>query len=98
MKLLRSLNIIHNLLIVKYPHTTHIRIFIYYFKSKRIGAGFKVISTPAKLFHVSLKALNLLDKRIGDSLFLVSTTRGVLTHQDAIKFRIGGIILGLFTF
>lgn len=44
---------------------------------------------------MSLKALLLMNTASGGSSFLLKTDRGLLTHQEAIKQRVGGILFGL---
>lgn len=56
---------------------------------------FVLFSRNADHITVSLKALLLINKASGASSFLLKTDRGLLTHQEAIKHRVGGILVGL---
>lgn len=91
---LKRLNFIHKFIIIKNNNDFFIKIFIFYYKKKRIGSNFKLISKPSKSFLISLKALRLLSKRTNNSIFLISTTKGILTHQEAINANTGGLLIG----
>jgi len=42
--------------------------------------------------------LNLLTKKTGNSVYLISTSKGLLPHYEVIRLRIGGILVGSFSF
>lgn len=42
---------------------------------------------------VTLRALHLLNKATGSSSFIIKTDRGILTHQEALRLRVGGVLL-----
>lgn len=75
-----------------------IKIFIAFYKFLPICKNLKLLSTPSRSFYVSYKALSLLHNRTLDSLLILSTSRGLITHLDALKLKIGGKILFLITF
>jgi ribosomal protein S8 len=54
-----------------------------------------LFSRNADQIQVSLKALLLMNAASGGSSFLLKTDRGLPTHQEAIKQRVGGILFGL---
>ena len=58
-----------------------------FFKSIRL------ISTPSKKHRLSLKSLNLINKTLKASVLILSTDKGILTHREALKFKIGGLAL-----
>lgn len=94
---LKKFNIIHKFIIIKNNNRFFIKIYIFYYKNKKIGSNFKLISKPSKSFPISLKALKLLSLRSGNSIFLISTPEGILSHQNAIKKKIGGLLVGYFS-
>ena len=51
------------------------------------------MSTPSKKHTISLKGLNLLKKISGTSLIILETSRGIISHIDALKLGVGGLIL-----
>lgn len=96
-KILRKLNFINKFVIVRFGDSMFIRIYAYYYKTKQVGKGFKIMSCPSKFFFISFKALRLLDKRTGSSIFVISTSKGVITHKEALQKKIGGMLLGAFS-
>jgi ribosomal protein S8 len=95
-KLLKYINIIYKYSLIKSKNKnwTFIQIHLNFFKAKKIGNYFKVISKPSKKIFISHKSLRFLTKRTGQSIFLISTTIGIVIHQKAIKEKISGIVLG----
>jgi ribosomal protein S8 len=55
------------------------------------------MSKPSKKLFISYKALRLLSKKTGRSVFLISTSSGVIPHHVAIKKNLSGFILGFIT-
>lgn len=96
-KLLHRLNYIFNYKLLKKNSTPFIRIYVYYWNNNPVGYQFKLISKPSHSFFVSLKSLTLLSKRTGSSIFLISSSQGLLTHYEAIQKKTGGLLLGFFT-
>lgn len=98
--LFKHLNLISSVRLITHQRNSRIaiRAHLYYYKGRRIGGNFKLISRPSKAFYISFKALTLLDKRTGNSIFLVSTTRGLITHTAAIEKKLGGVAIGFFSF
>lgn len=98
LRLLKNLNFIHKFLVIKKNNKLCIYIYLYYFKNAWIGKNFKLISTPSKSFFISFKALRLLTKRTGNSIFIISTNLGLVTHNTAVKEKIGGLLIGFYSF
>ena len=95
---LKNFNFIHKYVLVKKNGLTFLKIYIYYYKNKSTCSTFKLLSKPSKRFLISYKALKLLHKRSGCSIYLISTSKGLLSHHDAIKNKIGGFVVGFFSF
>ncbi len=51
----------------------------------------KVISTPGKRIYYNVNSLKKLRNTVG--VTLVSTPKGVLTHKDALKNKVGGEVI-----
>jgi ribosomal protein S8 len=56
-----------------------------------------LISNQSKIFTISYHSLKLLTKKSGSSVFLISTSKGLLSNKEAINQKNGGIILGFFS-
>jgi len=63
------------------------------YKNKPFFSGLKLVTTSSKCFYIKLKALLLLKKSLGETIILIETPLGILSHEEAIKFRTGGKIL-----
>jgi ribosomal protein S8 len=71
-----------------------IKIYVNYYKKQPLTKYFKLISRPSRTFHISYLALRMLQKRTYSSVYFLSTNIGLITHHDAIRLRIGGILIG----
>lgn len=97
-KLLNRLNYLFRYEIFKNKNKTIlIRVYLTYSNNTNVGKNFKIISKPSHKFYISLASISLLQKRTGDSVFIISTSQGLLTHKEAFNKNIGGLVLGFFT-
>lgn len=94
---LKNFNFIHKFVLIKKNNNLFIRIYLYYYKNKKICSHFKLISKPSKTFTISYKALRLLDKRSGSSIFILSTPYGLVSHKEALKNKTSGFLVGFFS-
>lgn len=75
----------------------HLVFSLYYYKQTTFFKHMQLISTISKKFTVSLKALTILNKSLKNSILLLETSQGIITHKDALRLRIGGLILCLIS-
>lgn len=61
--------------------------------SKPLISNFYFYSTPSKQVHISCKDLVKLKARNPQSLFILSTSLGVVSGSDAISKNLGGLLL-----
>lgn len=78
---------------IKNKKTKFIRFTGLFFKNESYYKGIRLVSTPSKKHTISLKGLNLLKKISGTSLIILETSRGIISHIDALKLGVGGLIL-----
>lgn len=97
LKLLKNLNFINKFILIKFKNKILLRIFLYYYRGSDITKNFKIISTKSKKFPISIKSLKLLKKKSGSSIFIISTSKGLITQEEAIKLNISGILIGFFS-
>lgn len=64
-----------------------------FFKNESYFKGVRLVSTPSRKHTISLKGLNLLRKISGTSLIILETSKGIISHIDALKLGVGGLIL-----
>ena len=96
LKLLKKINLIHNYIILKEGKNFFVKICPFYFKNLKIVKTFRLLSKPSRAYYISLKAIRLLKKRTGAAVYLISTSKGILTHTTALKKNLSGFLLGFF--
>lgn len=98
LKFLRHFKFIHKYFLVRKNGLVFIKVYIYYYKNKPTCSTFKLLSKPSRRFLISYKALNLLHKRSGSSIYLISTSKGLLSNLEAVHRRVGGVVIGFFSY
>ena len=68
-----------------------IRVALKYFKNKKVIAHIKVISKPGLRVYSSTQ--NIPDFYNGLGTFILSTSKGILTKQEAVAQSVGGELL-----
>jgi len=54
-----------------------------------------LFSTNADHIKISLNALKIINTASGASSYILKTNKGLLTHQEAIRFKTGGVLVCL---
>lgn len=70
-----------------------VKISPFFYKRSPFFKGVRLISTPSKAFTIKITTLNILNKSLGNTILLLETSRGIITHGEALKFHIGGRLL-----
>jgi small subunit ribosomal protein S8 len=96
-KILKKFNVIHDYKLCKKNNFNYIRITLFFYKNNPVCFNFRIISRQSKIFTISYQSLLLLTKKSGSSIFLISTSKGILSNKEAIRQKIGGILLGFFS-
>jgi len=73
-----------------------VRIYLSYYRNLSTTSSFKMMSTISKTFYISCNSLKIIQLRTGSGLYLLSTSKGLMFHTDAIKLKIGGFIVAFF--
>lgn len=94
----KKLGLIKSFFILKNKKIKFLKICFFFYKHLPILNYIKLISTSSKIFTISYTSLRLLSKKTKNSLFLLSTSKGLISHHDALKIKIGGKILFQITF
>lgn len=98
-KTIRLINVLHrigvlkNYLVIRKGKSRFIRFTIFFYKNTTYYHNIRLISTPSKRFFISLKALSKLKYATKNSIYILSTSKGVITHDEAIEKKIGGVLL-----
>ena len=78
----------------KMENTNYIEVFLKYFQDKPVINNFSSVSTPSR--RVYLNKENIIHWKNQNNCFdllILSTNKGVLTHQDALLKKAGGEVL-----
>jgi ribosomal protein S8 len=70
-----------------------IRFTVLLYKGSPFYKGVRLVSSPSRKHTISLKGLRLVTTALGCSTLLLSTTRGIVTHHQALAWGIGGLVL-----
>ena len=91
-KMLFKNGLINSYEITKY--NKRIKVFCSYMSNKQAFTRLEVISKPGRKVYMSYHKLKKLWKsRFNRNVFILSTNRGYLTSEEAIRNKIGGEIL-----
>ncbi len=93
LKVLSKFGVVLSYSLTKEKSFFKIVVYIYYFKNILFFKNFQQISTSSKSFYITSQMLFLLSKRSANSIFLLSTSYGVISQQEALKKNIGGKLL-----
>jgi len=63
--------------------------------TRSTNLGVVLFNRKADHIVIPLSSLKLLSLSSGASSFILKTDRGLLTHQDAIKYKVGGVLFCL---
>lgn len=96
-KILKKFNVIYDYRLLKKNKFNYIQITLFFYKNKPVCHHFKLISHQSKIIVISYKSLLLLNKKTSSSVFLLSTSKGIISNKEAINYKIGGILLGFFS-
>ena len=69
------------------------KINLLYFKYQPLYNYIKSVIKTAPRYYISYQSLTLLNKRLGNSVYILQTQAGYMTHQQALKNKIGGRII-----
>ena len=70
-----------------------IKLSPFFYKNMSFFRKIKLVSTPSKRFNLKLRTLQILSKSLGETILILETSSGIITHIDALKLKIGGKIL-----
>lgn len=94
----KKLNLIYKYTLINKKNIILINVNLYFYKNKPTIFSSKIISKPSKNFFLSYDSLRLLTKKTGNSIFLLSTPKGILTHKDAVKLKTSGFLICFFSY
>ena len=92
----QMLHIFYTLGIVRRFHrlqSTRYRVYPGWSSSSLLYRRVKVYSHTKNPLKISVKALSVLKQSTGCSSLILSTSKGVITHQEALRLRLGGQLI-----
>nr|QPL15899.1 ribosomal protein S8 [Strombidium sp.] len=95
-KLFYNIGAIQNYLILKPKNNnnkTYIAFNATHYKNIPYFKSAQVISRPSKDYVITYRTLNILKHQLKQSIMILSTPKGLMTHTKALKHRFGGIII-----
>ena len=66
---------------------------IFFYKNSPFFKQIKLVSSLSKKHTITYQSLKILNQSLGNSFLILSTVQGLLTHQEALLKKIGGLIL-----
>jgi len=94
-KLFYKIGLINNYFIYKKKHFFYLKFSLFFYKNTVFFKNIKIISTSTKKHYITYKTLKLLNFFLKSSILILSTSLGILTHNQALKNKIGGLLLFL---
>lgn len=76
--------------------TTFIKIYPFYHKTLLNFHSLKIMTRPSTCFFISLKALKLIEKRSDPLVLLISTSKGIMPHSEAIAKGLAGYVFAYY--
>ena len=96
-KSLYNARVIQNYIVLTRENTKYIVFSSYHYKNTTYFSHLKIVSTPSKVQTISLAALRTISNSLSNSIVLLETDRGVITHLESLHYKIGGRILGVIS-
>lgn len=91
--ILHKIGFLKNYLVQKIHKRKIISFTIFFYKNTAYYHHIRLVSTQSKKFFISLNALRKLQYSTKNSIFLLSTSLGIITHHEALERNIGGLLL-----
>lgn len=70
-----------------------VKISPFFYRNSAFFKNIRLVTTPSKCFNIRLRTLQIVCKSLGESIIILETSRGILTHKEALKLRVSGKIL-----
>lgn len=70
-----------------------LRFTVLFYKTRPYFKGVRLVSTCSRKFRITLSGLKVAMSFLKASVIILSTSKGVMSHNEAINLGIGGLIL-----
>jgi ribosomal protein S8 len=92
----KKYSLISTYTVVKQKKKILIKVYLSYYRNLSTISSFKMLSTITKIFYISHRSLKILNLRTGCGLYLLSTSKGLMFHTEALRAHLGGFIVAFF--
>lgn len=94
LKLLRSIGCINNLSVLSSQGKfNYITFSVFLYRNSTFFYKVRTVSTSSKKFFMSYRALKMISTNLKSTLIILSTSKGLVSHKEALYLKIGGLIL-----
>lgn len=95
LKAFNSIGCINNFQIInsKIRNKNFAYISVPFYKNTPFFKSIRLVSTGSKKHYLSFKALKLVTPTLNSSIMFLSTNYGIINHREALKKKVGGLIL-----
>lgn len=92
----KKLGLIYSYVLLKvFNNNVLVKVSPFFYRGSAFFKKIRLISTSSKKFYVNLKTLKIISTSLNDSILILSTSRGLITHKEALKLHLGGTMLFL---
>ena len=95
LKLFSRLSVIRRFYFLKQKNhfTKKVRVFPFYSRLQTCGADLKLHFRKTHPISLQTRSLKLLNHRSGVSSLILNTSAGLITHQEALRLGVGGVLV-----
>nr|YP_010049539.1 ribosomal protein S8 [Strombidium cf. sulcatum]QPL15944.1 ribosomal protein S8 [Strombidium cf. sulcatum] len=86
---------IKSFLVTKTNNKKFIFISVNHYKNTPCFKSIRQVSRSSKNYNVSYSVLKILTKSLNQAIIILSTSRGIITNRQALKYRTGGLVLAI---
>ena len=76
-----------------YDYNIFVRFTVLFYKNRSFYKGVRLITTVSRKYAISLKALRIMNITTRSSIYILSTSQGVITHKEALRLNVSGLLL-----
>lgn len=96
-KVVHKLGLVDNIWVLYKGKNRFIRYSFLFYKNRPFFHKIKNVSTSTKKYFISLHSLRIMTRYTKSTIIILSTSKGIMTHLNALRFGLGGIILYTIT-
>ena len=98
LKVLFEIGCVHHYIIFKRYYNqknfnTFVKFTVLFYNNKSFFKSVRLVTTASRKYAISLRALRILNSTLKSSILILSTSKGIVTHKEAIKFKVSGLLL-----